>query len=391
MDAIIKPIESALTNYGPQVLSAIIILVVGWIIAIIAKNILGGAIDKIPFVKNANGNAKGNDKIGQSLGVAAYWVVILGALVLALEKLGMTSIASSIRSTLDQIFAYLPQLIGAALTFFVFFIVAKVARQAVVATLNAVQANEAPQRFGLTDKSVNLSNPLGAIVFALLIIPGSIAALQVLDISAITDPAVAMLNDVMTSIPNIIVSIFIIGIFALIANFVRDLISNTLPNTGIDNTVAKMGLMDGADGMRVSKLVASIAGFLILLLGLIQGMKTLGFEPLTQALDTVLAMASQIIFGSVIIFAGVLISGFVAKAIAAAGTGMGDFAAKAVRGIIITLASILGISRMGLDPSGVFVTNAAQIILIGTALAGGIAFGLGGKEWAARQLDKLGK
>ena len=102
-------------------------------------------------------------------------------------------------------------------------------------------------------------------------------------------------------------------------------------------------------------------------------------------------MASQIIFGSVIIFAGVLISGFVAKAIAAAGTGMGDFAAKAVRGIIITLASILGISRMGLDPSGVFVTNAAQIILIGTALAGGIAFGLGGKEWAARQLDKLGK
>ena len=96
MDAIIKPIESALTNYGPQVLSAIIILVVGWIIAIIAKNILGGAIDKIPFVKNANGNAKGNDKIGQSLGVAAYWVVILGALVLALEKLGMTSIASSL-------------------------------------------------------------------------------------------------------------------------------------------------------------------------------------------------------------------------------------------------------------------------------------------------------
>jgi hypothetical protein len=42
---------------------------------------------------------------------------------------------------------------------------------------------------------------------------------------------------------------------------------------------------------------------------------------------------------------------------------------------------------MGLDPSGSFITDAALIILIGTALAGGIAFGLGGA--AARPVEEL--
>ena len=128
---------------------------------------------------------------------------------------------------------------------------------------------------------------------------------------------------------------------------------------------------------------------MIVLLGLIQGTRTLGFEPLTNALDVVLSMGSQILFGSVIIFAGVLISGVVARAMAATGDGATDFAAKLVRYVIIVLASILGVSRMGLDPSGTFITNAASIILIGAALAGGIAFGFGGKDWAAKQLEKL--
>ena len=102
-------------------------------------------------------------------------------------------------------------------------------------------------------------------------------------------------------------------------------------------------------------------------------------------------MGAQILFGSVIIFAGVMISGIVSRVMAASGSGATDFAAKAVRYVIVILSVILGISRMGLDPSGEFITQASLIILIGASIGGGLAFGLGGREWAARQLEKIGK
>lgn len=387
----LENLQASLEAHGPTILAAIAILVIGYIIALIARAVLAGAFDRLPFIADANAKSPGKATIGNSLGSAGYWIVILGTLVLFLEKIGMTSVSTSIRGTLDQIFAYLPQIIGAAITFFVFMIVARVARQATSAVLEAAQADDFPKRAGFAEGPVGITSPLSAIVFALVIIPGGIAALQVLNIEAITGPAVNMLDKVMAAIPNIAVAAIVIGIFAVIGRFVQDLAGRVLPNTGIDGAVAKMGLLKGADaGVTPSRIIAQISGFVILLLGLIQGTRTLGFEPLTNALDVVLSMGSQILFGSVIIFAGVLISGVVTRAMAATGDGATDFAAKLVRYVIIILASILGISRMGLDPSGTFITNAASIILIGAALAGGIAFGIGGKGWAAKQLEKLG-
>jgi len=382
-------LQASWEAFGPQVVGAIIIMAVAYILALVVRAVLGAAIDRIPFVANANRKKAAEKSIGGSIGSAGFWIVILIGLVMALERLGMKSVSDSIRVTIDQIFAYLPQIIGATITFFVFVIVARVARQAVTATLEVAHADELPKKIGLAAGPVAITSMLGAIVFALIIIPGGVAALEVLDIAAITVPAIAMLNSVMSAIPDIAVAAIIIGIFALIAKFVTDLGKKILPNTGIDGAVAKLGLLEEADsGITASTIVAQIAGLIILLLGLIQGMKTLGFEPLTEALDIVLSIGSSILFGSVIILAGVLVSGVVAKAMTATGGAASDLVAKIARYIIVVLSVILGVSRMGLDPSGSFITDAALIILIGTALAGGIAFGLGGKDWAARQLDR---
>jgi mechanosensitive ion channel-like protein len=389
MQALQERLQASWEAFGPQVVGAIIIMVVAYILALVVRAVLGAAIDRIPFVANANKKKAAEKSIGGSIGSAGFWIVILIGLVMALERLGMKSVSDSIRVTIDQIFAYLPQIIGAAITFFVFVIVARVARQAVTATLEVAHADELPKKIGLAAGPVAITSMLGAVVFALIIIPGGVAALEVLDIDAITVPAVGMLNSVMSAIPDIAVAAIIIGIFALIAKFVTDLGKKILPNTGIDGAVAKLGLLEEADsGITASTIVAQIAGLIILLLGLIQGMKTLGFEPLTEALDIVLSIGSNILFGSVIILAGVLVSGVVAKAMTATGGAASDLVAKIARYIIVALSMILGVSRMGLDPSGSFITDAALIILIGTALAGGIAFGLGGKDWAARQLDR---
>ena len=391
MEDILSNVETTWNDYGPNVLYAAIILIVTYLVAMLVKWFLANGIDRIPFVTRANEKAENKTAptIGKSFASAGFWIVILIGLVMALERLGLKTISDSIRGTIDQIFAYLPQVIGAILTFFIFFIVARVAKQATTASLAAAQADAAPEKLGLASGPVKITSMAGSIVFALLLIPGAIAALQVLDIEAITGPTVAMLNEVTNAIPNILVAAIVIGVFSLVAKFVSDLLRKVLPNTGVDAALRKTGLLDGADfNVTASGVISSTAGLIILLLGLIQGAQTLGFEPLNRALEIVLGMGVQIIFGSVIILAGVIISGFVAKAIAASGEGAADIAAKVMRGVIVILSVILGVSRMGLDPNGTFIIQASLILLIGASLAGGIAFGLGGRDWAAKQLDK---
>ncbi len=386
MEELINNLMRSVETYGPNIVAALIILVVTYIIAKIVHWVLSAGINKIPFIAKAN--TKGKPTIGSSLGVAGFWIVILIGLVAALEKLGMTSVSTSIRSTLDQIFAYLPNLIGAAITFFVFVIVGRVAKQAVGATLDAMQADNMPQKLGIASQPVGVSKILGSVLFALIVIPGGIAALEVLNINAISEPAINMLNKVTNAIPNITVALVVIGIFGLIARFVSDLLGKILPNTGIDKAVSGLGLFAPDASITASGILSKLAGVAILLLGLIQGMITLGFAPLTEALELVLTMGAQILFGSVIIFAGVMISSVVARAMSAAGGDGSALTAKIIKNVIVILSVILGVSRMGLDPTGTFITEAAIIILIGAALAGGIAFGLGGKTWAERQLEK---
>ena len=279
MQELQERLQASWESFGPQAVGAIIILALAYILALVVRAVLGAAINRIPFVANANKKKTTDNTIGGSIGSAGFWIVILIGLVMALERLGMKSVSESISVTVDGIFAFLPQIIGAAITFFVFVIVARVARQAVTATLEVAHADDLPKKVGLTANPVGVTGMLGALVFALIIIPGGVAALEVLDIDAITVPAVAMLNSVMNAIPDIAVAAIIIGIFALIAKFVTDLGKKILPNTGIDGAVARLGLLEEADsGITASTIVAQIAGLVILLLGLIQGMKTLGFR-----------------------------------------------------------------------------------------------------------------
>src|SRR5690625_5060750 len=67
----------------------------------------------------------------------------------------------------------------------------------------------------------NVPEMLASVVYALIMIVVSIAALQILGIASISEPASQMLTAVFTAIPNIIAAVVLVGIGVLIARFVR--------------------------------------------------------------------------------------------------------------------------------------------------------------------------
>lgn len=392
MQNILKNFLTQAEVLGPKLITAIIIIAVTFIIAKLIAWALRSAVDKIGLEKVGPGE---KPQLGRSLGLAGFWLTMLFGIVAALDRMDMHQVTEPLRRLLDQIMAFLPQAIGAALIMAVFAVVAIVVRKASTAVLKF--ADPLPARANLASGPVNISGITGTVLFSVMILFGIAAALNELGIEAISQPVGGLVESILSAIPHIIVSLIVLGLFFFIAKFVTDLIRKTLPSTGIDKAVSELGLLKGADGgMTATSVISNLAMFFIVLIGLVQAIDLLKFEILSNYMDVILSMASKIAFGSVIIFAGAFLAKLISDAMASAGSGATDTAAAIVKWVIIGLSVILGISRMGLDPTGgEFVLDVAKLLAMGAAIgvAGAIAigFGWGGRDWFANQLESWKK
>src|SRR3954470_596845 len=128
--------QAQLMTWGPKVLIAILILVATWLVARGVKWVLQRAIDRSPALrKHVTGTPE--ETVGHQLGTIAKLIIWLVGIMAALQFLGFAQILTPINELVNEIFAFLPRLIGAGLIFFVGLIVARIVRQLVETVLVA--------------------------------------------------------------------------------------------------------------------------------------------------------------------------------------------------------------------------------------------------------------
>jgi len=207
----------------------------------------------------------------------------------------------------------------------------------------------------------------------------------VLGIPSITDPAKQMLQMVLSAVPPIIGASLLLGLGFVIARWVGILIEDILPGLGVDRSIAAIGIMP--DGRSASGAIAAIVRVAIMLFMAIAATRLLGFPELTRIVETILDQGASVIFGVVIIAAGMIfarvLKGLVANA---AGEGLAPFT---VYWLTSGLFVFIGLKQMNIG--GQIVDYAFGAIAIGSAVAFALAFGLGGRAVVARKLDELVK
>lgn len=390
--------------WAVRILAAIAVLAVGYMIAKIIAGIAGSAVNKIPFVRNANEEAVSSEAtIGHSIGQALFYLLMLVVFAAALAMVGLTQVVEPVQNMWDQIHGFLPQLVAAAAIIGFGLIFANIVKRMVQSVLKAAQVDNMIAKTGVTEvtetgNSNGISNALAWIVYALIAIPVVIAGVDALGIEAISRPTTLLLTEITTALPNVIIAGVVLAIAFFIACFVGMLVEQVLPQFGLDAYVAKLGLLEdkAESGLTASKVVANIAGIAIMLFGAVEATKLLSFDVLSDFVEIILEQGGQILFGTLIIIAGFILANVVGKVLDAAGTGASDIAAKVVKYVILGLAVILGLSRMGLDPTGgQFILNVTEYLVLAVAVAvgvgGAIAFGLGGKDWAKTKLESWWK
>ena len=123
----------------------------------------------------------------------------------------------------------------------------------------------------------------------------------------------------------------------------------------------------------------------IILFFAIAATRLLGFPELTVILDQLLELGGRVIFGAVVIAFGFLIANLLARLIA--GDAGSTTAATIVRWATIILFVFMGLQFTGIG--GMIPANALTILIAGIAVAGALAFGLGGRDWAAKKLEQM--
>jgi hypothetical protein len=123
----------------------------------------------------------------------------------------------------------------------------------------------------------------------------------------------------------------------------------------------------------------------VILAASIEAARRLGGDDIAIFLAQVTALGGKVIFGSLIIVVGIFLARIIANLVGS-GTGEGGYAQTIVRYAIIALFTAIGLTFMGLADQ--IVMMAFGLILGSAAVACALAFGLGGRDAAARIVER---
>ena len=384
---------------GGKVAAAIVILLVTWIIAKIVAWAFAKLTSKIPLLQKAGSDG---DSIGKSLGSVAALLVWLFGLIALLDLFELSPVLDPIKSLLDGVLGFLPNVIGAVFVFIIGALVAKVVRQLVETALGAVPFDKwigsGSKLSGQVDKTVGVdatadpydasappSNTaaqiikvIGLVLYAIIMIVVAIASLQILGISSISRPAELMLAMILAAIPKIIAAAILLGIGVVIARFAADILGQLIDGLGFDRALHSMDVLP--QGQSATPIVTKVIQIGIVLFFAVMAAQMLEFPQITRFIAEVLELGGRVVFGGAIIAAGVLIASVLAKIVPGSVSQILKYAT-------IVLFVAIGLSFMGLADS--IINLGFGAVVVGGAAAAALAFGLGGREAAARQLERL--
>jgi Conserved TM helix len=404
--------EPLLHEWLPKVLGAVLILVAAWFIGKAIKWALAKGVDRIPGASRANLSDDPRRTVGRSLGEVAFWLILLFGVVAALGVLNLAQVVTPLNTLLNQVAGFVPNILGAALIFFIGFVVATLARRVTEAAMQAANADHWLDRAGVTRAtgSTGLSTAAGTLVFILLLIPITIAALEQLGIQSITLPAVAVLSMVFEAIPRVLAAALVLAVGWLIGRWVAQVVERILPATGFDRSVDGVARLfrrdpdpsatgaapyagdvtpataaalggDPVPALTPSRMVGRLVMVAIVAFTAVEAARLLQFNTLAATVEEILELAGRVIVGAVIITAGVLIADVLSRLIDKGTAGADRFASTIIRWATIALAVAMGLRFMGIADD--IVLLAFGLTLGAASVAAALAFGLGGRGPAA--------
>lgn len=387
LEQLSSPLAEMMTQimtYLPHLLAGVLLMLVAWLAASLVKMLATRALKATQWDEKLVEHA-GMTHPGENVGNVLFWLVILLFLPAILGVLQLEGMLDPVRNMVDQTLAMLPNIFAAGIIVFAGWLVAKILRGLVSNLLAAIGADKLGESAGLKDR-LELSKLAGTLVFILVFVPALIAALDALQITAISGPATGMLAMMMAALPNIFAAILILFVTWYVARFAAGLLGTLLANIGLNHLPAKMGVEHiFSDNFKASDLVTRIVIFFAMLFATVEAANRLDFTQVEVLVSMFIQFGGDVLLGVGILLVGFWLANLAHQAILRASgndaIGMAGIARFAILGLVLAL----GLSAMGIADD---IVNMAFAFVFGAvAVAVALSFGLGGREAAGKQME----
>ena len=216
-------------------------------------------------------------------------------------------------------------------------------------------------------------------------------------VAPVTDLGTALMTSIagalallLAGIPKIIGFALVLIVGWIIASAVAGLVTRVLHAVRFDDLTQRAGIADLArkSGMRMtpSQLLGGIAKWFIRLIALVVAFDALGLPAVSDVLRSFLLFIPNLVVALVVLviggFAARALGKLVRGAVSETGTGNADMLALVAQGAVWAFAIIVAVNQIGV--ASVLVNTLFAAITFGLALAFGLAFGLGGRDTAAK-------
>ncbi|GAB2506946.1 mechanosensitive ion channel [Lysobacter humi (ex Lee et al. 2017)] len=333
---------SDLLGMLPNILAAVIIAGVGWLIAKAVRGLVSNllATTGIDRFSESREETRGL-RLSDLGGTLAFVMVIVPTLIAALDALRIEAISAPLTRMLDIFLRAVPNLLAAAAILILAWFIGRFVAGLVERLLSELGFDRLPGRLGLghafRDPSSTPATPPTT---------GSDALMST------TTLAQQSAQD-----PN--------------ATF-------TPPADAMARTPATHG---ASSGTTLSALGGKLALFFIMLFATVEAASLLGFAGINQLLEQFIAFGADVLLGLVILAVGWWLADVAARAIERANpeaAGMARIARVAILGLVIAM----GLRAMGVADD--IVNLAFGLVLGAVAVAVALAFGLGGRDAAGK-------
>jgi flagellar biosynthesis protein FliQ len=195
-------------------------------------------------------------------------------------------------------------------------------------------------------------------------------------------------------VPRILLAMLIIVVGWMVAKMVRFAIVKGLRAVNFNVLTERAGmdgfLRDGGIRADTTAILAQLFYWLVILASLVVGFNLLGLEYITDLLGRVLWFLPKVMVALLILAFGAYFARFIGNAVQAYCRNLhlqdADILGHIAQYAILAFVVLIALDQVNVG--GDIVRQTFLIVLAGLVFALALAFGLGGKEWAAEMLER---
>ena len=391
-----EPLNVFLMNIfasAPLLFGAIAILLIAWLLATVLRIIVMRVLEKVKFDERLSEQVDDEDdkktSLTQQIGNIVYWITFLFFIPAVLSTLRLEGLLVPVQNMVEVVLTYLPNIIGAGLILVLGWFGAKILKRFLIGLFSSLGVDRVTERddvasyFGKNKPS----EIIGIFVYALVMLFVIIGALNALSVEAITAPASAMLEMILTALPAIFAALLILTIAFLVGRILVGIIAGLLSTTGFDQLLIRLGLArEVVEGKRTpSEIVGYLVLVAIMLFASIEAAGVLGFTVLSNLIAALTVLLGRVVVSVVIFGIGLYLAGVAKEVVQSSGSPHAELLSKLARLAVLVLAGAIALQQLGVADE--IIVIAFGVFIGAIALTGVIAFGLGGREVASRELS----